>query len=443
MTTVVVPQLYTETLFEDRVEFDDEAEDVVGVTISENLARDAYLYAYSIDEAYKFLFETTIEPGRAVNEFQLLRDLADDTYTAHPSINNDTLHLQGWFDVGAEPVVVTVPDFDEGRYWILHTMDLGHYTNAMIGSRTRGARGGRFLFASGVWDGDIPDGVDEVVRSESDLIKVMARIMTTGGDDLEAARNLQDQWKLETLSVFLGVSGPGQPIRDYPDPKSTNWLARTNFVLAAGSMARADAEWLTKYHDIGLEPGKTEFTPEQLDAAERGEQLGMAHIRDLAPEMTNAGKLLGTRADLQDGPRDLFAEGTYLGQWGLPPVESVYVKVETGSDGQPINGAHGKTYRARLLPPDVSEFWSFTVYGSDDRLMAHNAINRHSRGDRTLVMDDDGYFTIVLSADVDANAENPNFLPIPEKDAYLIMRMYGPSKAVQDGEYLTPSFDVT
>lgn len=108
--------------------------------ITDELAADAYVYAYSMDEAYRFLYETTIKPGIPFNEFQMIRDLADDTYTAHPTINNDTLHLQGWFDVAVEPVVVTVPDFDEGRYWILHTMDLGHYTTAMIGSRTAARR---------------------------------------------------------------------------------------------------------------------------------------------------------------------------------------------------------------------------------------------------------------------------------------------------------------
>lgn len=110
--------------------------------ISDETAREAYLYGYSMDKAYGFLYETTIEPGVRLNEFQKLRDLADDTYTAHPTINNDTLHLQGWFDVAAKPVVVTVPDVDSDRYWILHTMDMGHYTTAMIGSRTRGRRVG-------------------------------------------------------------------------------------------------------------------------------------------------------------------------------------------------------------------------------------------------------------------------------------------------------------
>lgn len=49
------------------------------MAISDELARDAYLYAYSMDKAYGFLYETTIEPGVRLNEFQKLRDLADDT----------------------------------------------------------------------------------------------------------------------------------------------------------------------------------------------------------------------------------------------------------------------------------------------------------------------------------------------------------------------------
>ena len=36
-------------------------------------------------------------------------------------------------------------------------------------------------------------------------------------------------------------------------------------------------------------------------------------------------------------------------------------------------------------------------------LMAHNALNRHSRGDRTDFADADGNFTITLSAVVDSN----------------------------------------
>ncbi|WP_262774138.1 DUF1254 domain-containing protein [Brevibacterium permense] len=412
------------------------------MTISDALARDAYIYAYSIDKAYSFLYETTIEPGRPFNEFQKLRDLADDTYTAHPTINNDTLHLQGWFDVAAEPVVVTVPDFDEGRYWILHTMDLGHYTNAMIGSRVRKTKGGTFLFAASDWDGAIPDSVDEVVRSDSHLIKVMGRIMTVGGPDLGVARSLMDEWTLETLSVYLGEASPPPEERRFPDPESSTWLERVNFVLADGSMARADAEWLTRFTALGLEAGRADFTEEQRAAAVRGEELGLAHLKELAPTLTNSKQVLGTREELGSGPRDLFAVGTLIGQWGLPPVESVYVKIEVGSDGLPLNGSGGKCYRATFDAPDVTEFWSFTAYGLDSRLMEHNSLNRHSRGDRTMTRNEDGTFSLLLGSEVEYDGEDPNFLPIPEKDTYLILRLYGPSEAIQNGEYAAPEFTV-
>ncbi|WP_091227220.1 DUF1254 domain-containing protein [Microbacterium sp. 3J1] len=409
------------------------------MTISDETARDAYLYAYSMDKAYEFLHETTIATGEPLNEFQLLTDLADDTYTAHPTINNDTLHLQGWFDVAAEPVVVTVPDVDGDRYWILHTMDMGHYTSAMIGSRTRGSKGGRFLFAARAWNGDIPDGIDEVVRSESNLIKVMGRIMTTGGDDLPVARRLQDRWLLEPLSAYLGTPAPEPAQRDLPDPATTTWLERVNVLLADGSMAQADSEWIEPVAEVGIEPGRTEFTAEQRDAVARGEVLGMQHLKELVPTVTSSKGVLGTREELQHAPRDLFDVGTLVGQWGLPPVESVYVKIESVG-GAYINGSDGREYHATFPAPDVSEFWSITVYGEDDRLMAHNSINRHSRGDRTLPPNDDGTYSVLLSSDVEAHAEDPHFLPIPEKDCYLILRLYGPSEAIQNGDYTTPEF---
>ena len=45
----------------------------------------AYLYAYGIDEAYKHLYKTLVEPDYPANRFQIIRHLADDKYTAHVS----------------------------------------------------------------------------------------------------------------------------------------------------------------------------------------------------------------------------------------------------------------------------------------------------------------------------------------------------------------------
>jgi hypothetical protein len=165
----------------------------------------------------------------------------------------------------------------------------------------------------------------------------------------------------------------------------------------------------------------------------------MRHLAQLVPTVTSSKGVLGTREELQRAARDMFDVGTLVGQWGLPAVESVHVKIES-VEGRPITGEGGREYRATFPAPDVSEFWSVTVYGEDDRLMAHNTINRHSRGDRTLPPNEDGTYSILLSANVESHAGDPQFLPIPEKDCYLILRLYGPSEAIQDGDYTPPEF---
>ena len=408
--------------------------------INDKVAEDAYIYGFSMDEAYKFFYNTAVKTDTPLNRFQNIRHLADDTYTDHPTINNDTLHLQGWLDVSAEPVIVSVPDMDKGRYWILHTMDMGHYTTSMIGSRTRGTKGGHFMFASRNWKGEVPPSVTEVIRVDSDILKLMGRIMATSPEDTKIALGYMDDWNIRTLSAYLGEPGPKATEHTWPDPAKTTWLQRVNFVLCEGDMGTADKKWIDQYKAVGVEPCKTDFTAEQLAAAKKGEELGMAHLKQLLPTMTTSKGLLGTREELQNQKRDLFAEGTLIGQWGLPPEESVYLQINKGSDGQPINGSEGKKYRLHFKAPNVSQFWSFTVYGTDNMLMAHNEINRHSRGDRSLKPDADGLYTIDLSAKGDSN--NPNWLPIPEKDAYIIMRLYGPDQAAIDGKYPTPTLEV-
>ena len=168
----------------------------------------AYLYAYGIDQAYKHLYETVVKPDCPANRFQIIRHLADDKYTAHVSINNDTLHLMGWLDVAAEPVIVSVPDHDDGRYWVLHTMDMGDYTTIMLGKRTRGPKGCRFMFANQKWQGEVPDGITEVVRVKSNFIKLKGRVMATGVEDEKKALPYVDDWNIRTLSEFFGQNGP-------------------------------------------------------------------------------------------------------------------------------------------------------------------------------------------------------------------------------------------
>ncbi|MDW1988263.1 DUF1214 domain-containing protein, partial [Vibrio sp. 811] len=111
------------------------------------------------------------------------------------------------------------------------------------------------------------------------------------------------------------------------------------------------------------------------------------------------------------------------------------------STGQKLDGSK-HDYVMRFKAPNVSEFWSVTIYGNDNRLMAKNDLNRHSRGDRTMKADKDGYYTIYMSANEKGRADDPNFLPVPEKPFYAIMRFYGADDAIQSGEYQMPEIKV-
>ena len=105
------------------------------------------------------------------NRFQIIRHLADDKYTAHPTINNDTLHLMGWLDVAAEPVIVSVPDHDDGRYWVLHTMDMGHRTpTSLFGKRTRGPRAAASCMRTGPGKGKSRTASPKWSASKGDLV---------------------------------------------------------------------------------------------------------------------------------------------------------------------------------------------------------------------------------------------------------------------------------
>ena len=148
--------------------------------------------------------------GEPLNEFQKLRDVADDTYIAQPTINNETPHVMGRLDLAAEPVIVTVPDIDEGRYWILHTMDMGRSTSTMVGSHTRCTAGGRFVFAKQRWEA-VPDGITNVARSESNIIELMSRVMVVdASEDLKMTRAVMDGWTLDTLLAGLGLPARNQ-----------------------------------------------------------------------------------------------------------------------------------------------------------------------------------------------------------------------------------------
>jgi hypothetical protein len=72
-----------------------------------------------------------------------------------------------------------------------------------------GNDGHSYLMASPSWKGTTPAGITRVVRGESDLIGTLTRTQAIGGEqDLPRVKEIQQNYKLQPLSKFLGTPTP-------------------------------------------------------------------------------------------------------------------------------------------------------------------------------------------------------------------------------------------
>jgi hypothetical protein len=121
------------------------------------------------------------------------------------------------------------------------------------------------------------------------------------------------------------------------------------------------------------------------------------------------------------------------------PAEAVYWTRTTDSAGQPLSGenAYVLHFPAGGLPPNDG-FWSLTMTDTRARLVA-NAADRFAVGDRSgLVPNADGSLDISIQAAA-PSGNQANWLPAPDGDFMLWMRVYEPGAAILDGTYTPPT----
>jgi hypothetical protein len=121
------------------------------------------------------------------------------------------------------------------------------------------------------------------------------------------------------------------------------------------------------------------------------------------------------------------------------PDDAVYPATGVDAAGQPLSGQHRYLVRFRpgALPP-AKAFWSLTMYGDDNFLVA-NPIGRYALGDRdTMRAAPDGTLDILIQHDDPGPEQRANWLPAPAGPFRLIMRLYDPEPPVLDGSWAPP-----
>ncbi len=420
------------------------------------IAREAYVYGFPIVTNYAAMYASAIDAASdqyqaPLNTIRHRSQVFTPADTAATTPNVDVLYSFLWMDLRAGPVVLGVPEIDDGRYYSVQLTDLTSYTFGYLGSRATGNGAGRYLIAGPNWSGEVPEGIDKVIRSETDFARAIYRTQLRGPDDLPAARDIQQQYTVEPLSELLGESSPeAEAPADLPKPASATepsleYFTTLNSLLPFCPPTTSEEELTSRMASIGVAAGAefdpTTLSPEMQAALTAGLQEGVADVAAAAAKYKTA-EVIGSREFLGDDYLKR-AVAARLGTFANTKEEALYPLYLTDAEGQPLD-ASGADYVLKFAPdalPPVDGFWSLTMYDGQTNLLVANPINRYRISTSMLpdlVRGTDGSLTLYVQRQSPEGEQAANWLPAPDGPFYLVMRLYWPQPAAYDGSWTPP-----
>src|SRR5262245_43492230 len=154
------------------------------------IAKEAYIYGLPMVDSYRVQYAYFVDRGgpeykapwnQIFNEARVYTP--EDRAIQTP--NSDTPYSFVGADLRTEPLVLSVPAVDKGRYYSVQFIDLFTFNFAYVGTRTTGNGAGRFLLAGPRWKGRKPSGVKTVIRSETDFVFLLYRTQLFDPADIE------------------------------------------------------------------------------------------------------------------------------------------------------------------------------------------------------------------------------------------------------------------
>ena len=235
-----------------------------------SIARDAHIYGYPMVDSYRILHTYFVEKDSPEykGDWNQLKSTPrvytpDDKAVQTP--NSDTPYSMLGMDLRAEPMVLSIPAIDGNRYFSVQFVDLYTHNFNYLGSRASGNDGGRYLVAGPGWKGEIPEGITEVIRSETNLLLAIYRTQLFDVDDLDNVKEIQSGYKAQPLSQFLGASAaPAAPSVEFMTPltpetqkSSLQIFNLLNFLLQFCPTHPSEVELMQRFSRIGVGAGKT------------------------------------------------------------------------------------------------------------------------------------------------------------------------------------------
>ena len=421
------------------------------------IAKEAYIYSFPMIENYKTMYASSIDRNSPDYKAPFNRMASSATvFTPEDKVvvtpNSDTPYSFVELDLRAEPIVLSVPEIEKGRYYSIQLIDLYTYNFAYVGSRTTGNGAGNYLIAGPGWDGKTPPGISEVFRSDTEFVLAIYRTQLFDPGDIDNVRKIQSEYMAEPLSSFEGTAAPAAapeinfPPYDAEKARGMGFIDYFNFLLQFCPPIPSEKGLMEQFAKIGIGPGKTfdpsRYPPNIMNAIREGMQEGTAAIDHEATMTGSSEDAFGTRAMLGDNYL-LRATAARMGIYGNTKEEAFYVIYMKDSEGDMLNAAESDytlTFLKDRLPP-AKAFWSVTMYDAKTQLLVANPIGRYLINSPMLPelkFAEDGSLTIYMQDESPGAEKEANWLPAPSGPFYAVLRIYWPEESVLDHEWEAP-----
>jgi hypothetical protein len=415
----------------------------------------AFNYAYTL---YEFARATQrpggpasakLAPADRLNVIGHRRGLSDHTARNVTAPNNDTVYSSAFLELSGGPVELNVPTVPD-RYFSVAFMNAFTDNFHYIGTRATRGLGGRFWVVGPDWQGSAPAGTT-LIRSDTNDVWMLARILVTGPDDVAAASRVQDAL---TLVLHPG-RGPNRAVRAATDDSGdgAKVLMAANEMLGRQRRLNGQGARAKQFARLGLRPGASDFAGLSQDlqrAWREAAPRGIKRLRDNFVGLpTTPTGWRGSGSNTGDfGDDDLQRATVALGGIAaLGRAEAMYFTSVTDGGGRPLSPKN--SYRISVPPSGVpvDAFWSVTMYAAepDGRFFfVPNPISRFAIGDRSpgLVRREDGGIDILLAREQPPTAAGGNWLPMPDGPFRVSFRAYLPRPEMIRGEWSPPPLEL-
>ena len=230
---------------------------------AKQIAQEAYVYGFPLVLNYKTMYDYAVDTKSPEykGDFNAISSAAR-VYTPEDKTiitpNSDTPYSFTWVDLRAEPVVYTIPEIEKDRFYQVQLIDLYTHSFAYISTVATGNVPGNYLLTGPDWKGEIPKGIAKVIPCETQFFFSIHRTQLFNPDDINKVKKIQNGYKVEPLSAFLGTKAPSKAVAiDFPkweegaefSAQSFNYL---DFILTLVKTPEEEQALMARFAKIGL-----------------------------------------------------------------------------------------------------------------------------------------------------------------------------------------------